>query len=186
MVNTEDTDADGYLFANIRPSRIGGLVWMDFNDDGEVNFGEQAIEGVSVRSTGTDDRGAAVDRLMTTDGQGIFEFIDLRPSDAAGYTLTEHQPTEFVDGKDSLGTVNGTPTGVDTVDDVFSAIVLVEPGADAIDYNFGERPLAGSEVFAGQTATIGFWQNKNGQALIRSRNSSADSTRLGDWLSTLR
>ncbi len=37
-------------------------------------------------------------------------------------------------------------------------------------------------VEAGQTATIGFWQNKNGQTLIRSLNGDENSTLLGDWL----
>src|SRR5262249_17803436 len=33
-------DALDYLFARIRPSRALGLAWQDFNDDGEVDFGE--------------------------------------------------------------------------------------------------------------------------------------------------
>ena len=32
------------------------------------------------------------------------------------------------------------------------------------------------------TATIGFWHNKNGQALIKSLNGSSSSTQLGNWL----
>jgi len=42
--------------------------------------------------------------------------------------------------------------------------------------------LAGGGVAAGQTATIGFWQNNNGQALLRSLNGGSDSTQLGNWL----
>jgi hypothetical protein len=34
----------------------------------------------------------------------------------------------------------------------------------------------------GDTATIGFWHNKNGQALILSFNGGGSSTKLGDWL----
>jgi hypothetical protein len=34
----------------------------------------------------------------------------------------------------------------------------------------------------GQTATIGFWQNKNGQTLIRSLNDGPSATDLGNWL----
>jgi hypothetical protein len=36
----------------------------------------------------------------------------------------------------------------------------------------------------GQTATIGYWQNNNGQALILSLNGGANSTSLGNWLAT--
>jgi hypothetical protein len=36
----------------------------------------------------------------------------------------------------------------------------------------------------GMTATIGFWQNKNGQALIKSLNGGPTATNLGTWLAT--
>ena len=177
------SEGSGYLFAEIRPSRIQGLVWEDFNDDGEVNFGERAIEGVQVRLTGTDDRGNPVDLLMATDAQGLFEFagplFPLRPGD---YTLTETQPAAYVDGKDSLGTVNGVVTGDASVSDQFSGIILPHPGSDGVNYNFGERPAAGGQVSTGQTATIGFWQNKNGQALINALNGGPTSTQLAAWL----
>src|SRR5262249_16025252 len=34
----------------------------------------------------------------------------------------------------------------------------------------------------GDTATIGFWHNQNGQALINSLNGGSRSTHLGNWL----
>ena len=36
----------------------------------------------------------------------------------------------------------------------------------------------------GDTATIGYWQNKNGQALLKAVNSGATATNLGNWLAT--
>src|SRR5262249_11199414 len=33
-----------------------------------------------------------------------------------------------------------------------------------------------------QTAQVGFWNNKNGQALIKSLNGGATATQLGNWL----
>jgi len=143
-----------------------------------------AIEAVAVALSGTDDRGNDLTEVvMDTDSQGIFEFINLRPSDSNGYTLTETQPLGFVDGKESLGTVNGVLTGT-AADNVFSQIGMSVPGSDAMDYNFGERPEAGGAVQAGQAATIGFWQNKNGQELIKSLNGGPDATQLGNWLAT--
>jgi len=62
--------------------------------------------------------------------------------------------------------------------DAFSGI-SINQGIDGVNYNFGERPLAGTAVTSGQTATIGFWQNKNGQALIKALG---ENTQLGDWL----
>jgi hypothetical protein len=67
------------------------------------------------------------------------------------------------------------------VNDAFSGIVL-PPGSLAENYNFGERPENGGSVGAGQTATIGFWQNKNGQNLIKALNGGATATQLGSWL----
>lgn len=120
---------------------------------------------------------------MATDSQGLFEFVNLRPSNAGGYTLTESQPAGYVDGKESLGTVSGVPTG-SAGDNVFSGIAFSQPDSDAINYNFGERPQPGSEVRAAQAATIGFWQNKHGQGLITSLNGGANATQLGNWLSS--
>jgi hypothetical protein len=43
---------------------------------------------------------------------------------------------------------------------------------------------AGSAVTAGQFGTIGFWGNKNGQAVINSFNGGSTQTQLGTWLAT--
>lgn len=160
---------------NPTPSEMIGMVWEDFNNNGEVDFNEKAIEGVTITLTGTDDRGNAVNESTSTDVDGIYMFFDLRPGD---YTLSETQPGDFNDGQDTLGTVNGLPIGDNTVNDVFSGIVLDRPDSVAQNYNFGERPLVEGQVSAGQTATIGFWQNKNGQELIASV-----SGQLAEWLS---
>ena len=37
---------------------LSGTVWVDFNDDGQVDFGEKGISGVAVTLSGTDDLGA--------------------------------------------------------------------------------------------------------------------------------
>jgi hypothetical protein len=136
---------------------------------------------------------------QTTDAQGIYEFIDLRPGT---YTITETQPTtlgglptSFIDGQDVLGEVveHEPPTppvvlGFDGVvdpngNDAFSGIELVA-GSQGVNYNFGERMDGGQLPGDGVTATIGFWQNKNGQALIESLNGSQQSTLLSDYLAS--
>ncbi len=59
-------------------------------------------------------------------------------------------------------------------------------GVDGLNYNFGERPAAGGSVQHGLTAGIGFWNNANGQALIKSLNGGGagghGSDQLGNWL----
>jgi hypothetical protein len=179
VVQAGDADASGYDFAEIRPSRLQGLVWEDFNDDGDVNFGESAIAAVAIAVAGVDDRGNAVNLALATDAQGIYEFINLRPGN---YTIIETQPSGFADGKESLGTVNGVLVGDASVNDQFSGVVLARPGSDAVNYNFGERPEAEGAVASGQTATIGFWQNRHGQSLIKSLNGGPNDTQLANWL----
>jgi len=170
-------DANGYNFAELLPASAQGMVWEDFNNNGEIDFNEKAIENVTIILNGIDDLGD-VNLTTQTDVNGVYIFYDLRPGE---YTISEMQPVDFMDGKDTLGTVNGTIAGDNSVNDIFSGVILSEPGSVAENYNFGERPLAGSEVTAGQTATIGFWQNKNGQDLLRSLNGGEDATQLSSW-----
>ena len=134
IVAAGDPDVEGYLFADIRPSDLLGLVWQDFNNDGEVNFGEQAIESVPIALTGTDDRGETVNHTTQSDVDGIYMLIDLRPG---YYTLTQTQPAGFDDGLDIVGTVNGLSIGDGSVNDIISSIVLSQPGSVAENYNFG-------------------------------------------------
>jgi hypothetical protein len=164
------------------PSAIQGLVYVDLDDNGQVDLGERAVAGVTVTLTGTDDLGHVVSRTVQTDSNGVYVFLSLRPSNAAGYTATETQPANLLDGRDSLGTVNGVLTGNAAVNDAFSAITLLQGGSLAENYNFGERPLTTGGVAAGQTATIGYWQNRNGQNLLRSLNGGPAATSLGHWL----
>ncbi|NQU75377.1 MAG: hypothetical protein HQ546_03550 [Planctomycetes bacterium] len=165
--------ADGYNFGEIPAGSLSGFAYEDFNDDAELDFGERAIEGVTVTLTGVDDRGNAVLATGQTDADGVYFFADLRPGT---YAIAETQPATHTDGQDTLGTAGGTAG-----DDLFSDVQL-GVGIDGMNYNFGERPLAGSQVAAGQTATIGFWQNKNGQSLLKSLNGGVNSTQLGNWL----
>lgn len=180
-------DTAGYNFAEIKPSSLQCLVWEDFDNDGEVDFGEIAIEGVQVFLTGNDDRGNAVALDQLTDSQGIVEFVMLRPGN---YSLREIQPDGYIDGKDVVGEVNGALTGdhdggqpaLSAGNDLFSSVQWVEPGSAGINYNFGER-FDGGQATTGQTAGIGFWQNRNGRQLIASLNGSPHSTLLAQYLS---
>ena len=158
-------------------------MWNDFNNDGEVNFGETAIAGVAVELTGLDDRGQAVSRSVD-DGRRRHLRLH-RPAAEQRRRLHDpasRSPPASWTGAMSLGTVNGVTVGNASVNDTFSGVVLPRPASLAENYNFGERPAANGGVTAGQTATIGFWQNKNGQNLIKSLNGGATATQLGNWL----
>ena len=145
MVNAGDPDGDGYTFADIRASDVEGMVWEDYNNDGEVNFGEKVIENVTITLTGTDDRGHSFSASALERYGRHLHVHRPAPSDAFGYTITETQPAEFIDGEDVLGTVNGVVTGDNSVNDVFSDVVLPAPGSLGENHNFGDarRPAAG-------------------------------------------
>jgi hypothetical protein len=82
----------------------------------------------------------------------------------------------FAQGIDSVGTAAGSLTATD----LFSVPLGVE--VNGLNYNFGEQPGGSGPVKKGQTAGIGFWNNRNGQALILALNGGGASAQLGDWL----
>ncbi|MCA9121123.1 MAG: DUF11 domain-containing protein [Planctomycetaceae bacterium] len=166
-------DGSDYGFAELEPAKLSGYVYNDTNDNGQIDFGEQAITGAQLTLTGTNDLNEVINQIVTTDTQGYYEFYDLRPG---SYTLSETQPNGYGDGKDTIGSLGGTVSN-----DQFSAIVAVS-GSNGINYNYGEH--VEQALVPGMTATIGFWQNKNGQALITGLNGGANSTSLGNWLAT--
>jgi hypothetical protein len=170
------SEAETFTVSVIKPASLSGSVFADFNQDGQVDFGEAGISGVSVHLTGTDDLGQAVDRSLQTDGDGAYVFVNLRPG---SYYLTKMtQPAGYTAGIDTVGTASGSlSTGVA---DQF--LVTLSQGVNGLNYNYGERPAATGPIQKGQTAGIGFWNNKNGQALILALNGGGTSHELGDWL----
>jgi hypothetical protein len=160
------------VFQN-QTSFLEGVVWLDLNNDGQVDFDEKGITGVKINLTGVDSTGSPVSKSLFTDKDGAYVF-DV----AAGtYGIEEIQPAGYLDGKESLGTGGGSIVENDRFCDI-----QIGNRQDFFNYNFGERPLAGSGVQQGQSASIGFWQNKNGQSLIKSFNGNVISTLLGNWL----
>jgi hypothetical protein len=161
----------------VQPSSLSGLVFADVNNNGQVDFGEPGIGGVTIRLQGTDDLSQTIDRNLTTDADGTYAFGLLR---RGSYTITETQAAGYAQGINTVGTAGGTAVG----DQFF---INLGRGVDGMNYNFGEQP-ATTVVHPGQTAQIGFWHNSNGQTLIRSLNGGGASGHgahaLGDWLAT--
>jgi hypothetical protein len=119
-------------FGELAPASLAGYVYHDLNDDGAYDGAASGLAGVTVTLTGKDDLGATVNINSTTVANGSYAFNNLRPSNAAGYTITETQPSGYLDGKDTLG----TPGGV-TSNDTFSSVVL-NAGVNGTNNNFGE------------------------------------------------
>lgn len=118
-------------FGELLPGSLSGHVFNDRNDNGIMDSGEPGLAGVTVKLTGSDDRGA-VNLTTITDSTGAYKFDNLRPGT---YTITETQPPGFDDGKDSLGNLGGV-----LGNDVFSNVVLPEAGQGS-HYDFGEKAI---------------------------------------------
>lgn len=141
-------------------SSLGGVVFEDRDragGNGGIHQGtgtEPGIPGVTITLTGTDLYGNAVSRQATTDADGRYEFTDLAPSDAAGYTLTQAQPAGFVNGPVPPPTAGaeapslGGDYAAGTPDSSY-ANVPVEAGVDGVRYNFPEvrRPSLSGHVY---------------------------------------
>jgi uncharacterized repeat protein (TIGR01451 family) len=118
---------------NVDPmtASIAGSVYIDLNNNGVRNTGENGIAGVLLTLTGNDSLGNAVNRTATTNANGDYLFASL----AAGtYSVRETQPAGIFDGIDSLGIGAQATVG----DDVFTQLGLGQ-GVAATQFNFGER-----------------------------------------------
>ena len=113
----------------LAPASLSGIVFADFNNDGQVDFGEKGISGVSITLTGTDDLGRGVNLSQQTDGDGAYVFRNLRPG---AYYLTEpNQPPGYTQGIDSMGTAGGQLSAGDQF------FVQLAQGVDGLNYNYG-------------------------------------------------
>jgi uncharacterized repeat protein (TIGR01451 family) len=127
---------------------LGGAVYADLNNNGIKDAGEPGIPGVQVTLSGNTATGASVcveispnPCTIVTDSNGSYSFTGLPSSDASGYTLTEQSQataplSNYADGIDALGTVNGVPRG-SMSNDKFSGITI-GTGQFGSNYNFGE------------------------------------------------
>ncbi|HLH18216.1 MAG TPA: putative Ig domain-containing protein [Bryobacteraceae bacterium] len=81
----------------------------------------------------------------------------------------------------SSGTISGTPT----LSGTFSYTVTIKDAAgNTGTIHCSVTVAAAPPIAAGDTATIGFWHNQNGQALINCLNGGPNATELGNWLAT--
>ena len=115
---------------------ISGIVWVDANNNGTPDSSEATVPGVVVVLEGKDLLGRTVESTTITDRQGRYSFVNLP---GGTYTVVESHPEAFHDGQESLGSVDGEPTG-EMGNDRFTGIV-VPPTEAATDYDFGEWGL---------------------------------------------
>lgn len=137
------------LFAEVPTnSGITGKVWMDANNDGVVDPGEDGIAGVEMELTGTDINGNPITPItVTTGADGSYSFLNLPPGE---YKVVEkQQPAGTNDGKTKPGNIGGTPMGTGSVEGSattqnpsFIGTITVGVGQVSVENNFGEVPAA--------------------------------------------
>lgn len=133
IVLDKDQAATGYNFGELSNNTLGGIVYADRNNNGTQDAGDTGIANVTITLTGTDARGAAVNRTTTTNAGGGYSFANVLPGT---YQLAETQPATFLDGIDTVGNRGGDAS----VNDQISGIVLTD--LIGVGYNFGELPGA--------------------------------------------
>jgi uncharacterized repeat protein (TIGR01451 family) len=155
---------------------LSGTVFVDNKNSLIFQSGDVGLAGVRLTLTGTDINGIAQNVVVTTGANGTYSFPGLQPSNSAGYRIAISQPSGYLLEGEVAGSTGGT-TGLGTITTVLGS------AANSTGNNFAEL-LNGGCVTDGDTATIGFWHNQNGQCLIRSFNGGSSATSLGNWLAT--
>ncbi len=125
-----------YVDAGMFVPSVAGTVYIDSNDNGQKDPGEWGIPGVYVRLLGTDDLGDPVDAWVRTDADGNFRFTHMR---AGQYELRQVHPEEFIDGKDTVGTLGTDIPESDVITGI--KVGLDDRGFVGTGYLFGELGL---------------------------------------------
>ena len=143
------TAATDYNFKEVRPASLEGNVFHDENDDGVFDANEEGIANVLIQVTRVSAKDGVTNDVFAdsepifvrTDANGhyqvdalppgIYEIVEINESGAEVDPLAA-----FIDGRDSVGNVNGTTVGSRS-NDRFTEVVLC-PDDHGVEYNFGE------------------------------------------------
>jgi protocatechuate 3,4-dioxygenase beta subunit len=121
-----------YNFGELLPGSIRGRVHADHHEDCDFDDPEILLEGVQIDLL--DGDGNLITFTFTNE-LGEYEFTGLRPGI---YQVREHQPAEYFDGGERIGTLGGAKHDVAEVFSVFTGID-VGSGQNGIHYDFCEK-----------------------------------------------
>ena len=126
----------GNNFGEVLPVTIAGNVYQDRDGSGSLTTGDTPIPGVVLTLTGP----GGVTATTTTGPGGTYTFTtdsNGNPLAPGTYKVTETQPAGFLEGSNTVGTVNGVTDGVLVPVDMIGSIALGS-GQASIGNNFGE------------------------------------------------
>lgn len=180
--NTVSSD-NNFAELPILVGTVSGKVYIDSNSNGVIDAGEAPIKDVTVKLTGTDNAGAAVNLETTTGPDGSYSFGNLQPSNGSGYTITEIQPALYADGRTTIAggnpgaSASGKPVLPNNTDIIRG--VTVAAGDTLTDYNYGEggalaihTPIVNGYVYLDRTHT-------------RERPEDGSAAGVAGWTATL-
>jgi hypothetical protein len=131
---TSGNQGTDYNFAWLKPAVLSGYVYADANKNGVKDAGERGLAAMRVVLDGTDDLGRSIHLVVLTNGQGYYQFNNLRPG---SYTITQTtKPAGFQHGQTSVGTLGGG-LGTQQISEI-----LVAVGDFGQNYNFGKVRIA--------------------------------------------
>jgi len=128
-------DAVEYNFGELLPGSIRGTVHADPGEDCNFDDPQNMLEGVQIDLL---DKDGNVLATTFTDADGAYEFTGLAPGE---YQVREHQPEEYFDGGERIGTAGGIKFDLAEEFSVFAGINITS-GFHAVNYDFCEKPPA--------------------------------------------
>lgn len=135
----EVSGSSNNTFAEIAPSSISGVVFLDINNNGVQNGADTPLVGETIELL--DNVGAVITSVLT-DANGAYSFTGLAPGT---YSIRQpNQPTNTANGQTLAGVVanggtDGTPTNITTLPSQITSIVL-PPNTAVTANNFAEIP----------------------------------------------
>ena len=126
------------------PKNVSGTVYVDTNNNGLIDGTEAGIQPLEIHLTGTNFTGVSVSATAFTNASGAYTFPGiLPPLPGTQYTLSEIQPTNFSNGKDTNSTNNPLVANINPLDNLFTIQwSIADLSGDIAGLNFGEISTA--------------------------------------------
>jgi hypothetical protein len=125
-------DGINYNFGELLPGSIRGHVQATHGENCDFDDPEILLAGVRIDLLDGDGKVLAT---TLTDVNGRYEFTGLAPGE---YRVREHQPTDYHDGEERVGTSGGVSSDVGNTYSLITGIQLGS-GVHAINYDFCEH-----------------------------------------------